>query len=185
MRYNNANVQQRFGNNNLKAGASNRMDFRGRDGQQVLRPGQDRPGSGDRAGIAPVIVVATARARAIGRVAIAAIARARRIAPRRRCQTDAKGGGDRAKAANRGSNAARGGGSRGSALNVSSGQGRRCAIGPRPGEHGRGRGAASFAGAAAAVRHLPVAVAVASGAAEVAAASAVAAAVVGGAPTSH
>ena len=43
VRYNNANVQQRFGNNNLKAGAANRMDFRGRDGQQVLRPGQDRP----------------------------------------------------------------------------------------------------------------------------------------------
>src|SRR4029077_18783948 len=50
VRYKNANVQQRFGNNNLKAGASNRMDFRGRDGQQVLRPGQDRPGGGDRAG---------------------------------------------------------------------------------------------------------------------------------------
>src|SRR5712672_2903626 len=50
VRYNNANVQQRFGNNNLKAGVSNRMDFRGRDGQQVLRPGQDRPGAGDRAG---------------------------------------------------------------------------------------------------------------------------------------
>ena len=50
VRYSNANVQQRFGNSNLKAGASNRMDFRGRDGQQVLRPGQDRPGAGDRAG---------------------------------------------------------------------------------------------------------------------------------------
>src|SRR5712671_2026132 len=50
VRYNNANVQQRFGNNNLKAGVSNRMDFRGREGQQVLRPGQDRPGAGDRAG---------------------------------------------------------------------------------------------------------------------------------------
>src|SRR5260370_20618181 len=48
-RYNNANVQQRFANSNLKSGASNRMDFRGRDGQQVLRPGQDRPGGGDRA----------------------------------------------------------------------------------------------------------------------------------------
>src|SRR5712672_3937570 len=50
VRYNNVNVQQRFGNNNLKAGASNRMDFRGRDGQQVLRPNQDRPGAGDRVG---------------------------------------------------------------------------------------------------------------------------------------
>src|SRR6267154_2663048 len=50
VRYNNASVQQHFGNNNLKAGASNRMDFRGRDGQQVVRPGQDRPGGGDRVG---------------------------------------------------------------------------------------------------------------------------------------
>jgi hypothetical protein len=50
VRYSNANVQQRFGNNNLRAGSNNRMDFRGRDGQQVLRPGQDRPGTGDRAG---------------------------------------------------------------------------------------------------------------------------------------
>jgi len=47
VRYNNVNVQQRFGNNNLKVGASNRMDFRGRDRQQVVRPGQDRPGGGD------------------------------------------------------------------------------------------------------------------------------------------
>ena len=50
VRYNNANVQQRFGNSNLKAGVSDRMEFRGRDGQQVLRPGQDRPGGGDRVG---------------------------------------------------------------------------------------------------------------------------------------
>src|SRR5258708_4211731 len=50
VRYNNANVQQRFGNNNLKAGAANRMDFPGRDGQPAPRPGQDRPGGADRAG---------------------------------------------------------------------------------------------------------------------------------------
>ena len=50
VRYSNTNVQQRFGNNNLKAGSANRMDFRGRDGQQVLRPGQDRPEGADRAG---------------------------------------------------------------------------------------------------------------------------------------
>ena len=47
VRYNNTNVQQRFGNNNLKAGAADRMDFRGRDGNQVLRPDQ---GARDRAG---------------------------------------------------------------------------------------------------------------------------------------
>lgn len=50
VRYNNANVQQRFGNNNLRAGAGDRMDFRGRSGQQVLNPGKDRAGAGDRAG---------------------------------------------------------------------------------------------------------------------------------------
>ncbi len=50
VRYNNAGVQQRFGNNNVRAGASNRMDFRGKGGQQVLNPGKDRPGGGDRAG---------------------------------------------------------------------------------------------------------------------------------------
>jgi hypothetical protein len=50
VRYSNVNVQQRFGNNNLRAGSGNRMDFRGRDGQQVLRSGQDRPGAGDRVG---------------------------------------------------------------------------------------------------------------------------------------
>jgi hypothetical protein len=50
VRYSNANVQQRFGNNNMRAGASDRMDFRGKSGQQVLNPGNNRPGAGDRAG---------------------------------------------------------------------------------------------------------------------------------------
>ena len=50
VRYNNAGVQQKFGNNNLRAGAADRMDFRGRDGQKVLDAGKDRPGSGDRVG---------------------------------------------------------------------------------------------------------------------------------------
>ena len=50
VRYSNANVAQRFGNNNIRAGASNRMDFRGKGGQQVLNPGNNRPGAGDRAG---------------------------------------------------------------------------------------------------------------------------------------
>ena len=49
VRYTNANVQQRFGNNNLRAGAGDRMDFRGRGGDQVLRPNAgDRAGVGDR-----------------------------------------------------------------------------------------------------------------------------------------
>ncbi len=139
VRYNNANVQQRFGNNTLKAGASNRMDFRGRDGQQVVRPGQDRPGGGDRVGD-----------RAGDRGGDRAASRDRPGGDRgnRPSTADrAKGGGDRAKAANRGSNAARGGGSRGSGLNVSSGRAAaaqsargRASMSPR------GGGAPSFAG---------------------------------------
>lgn len=127
VRYNNANVANRFGNNNLKAGASNRMDFRGRDGQQVLRPGQDRPGGADRAGD---------RAGDRGGDRAGAADRARGGGDR------AKGSGDRAKAANRAGSA-----SRGSALNVSSGRAAaahsargQASLGPR------GGGAASFAG---------------------------------------
>jgi hypothetical protein len=133
VRYNNTNVQQRFGNTNLKAGASDRMDFRGRDGQQVLRPGQDRPGTGDRAGD-------RAGNRAGDRAGVADRAGNRgdragdRAGNRDRAGGDrgnrpstadrAKGGGDRAKAANRAGNkaAARGGGNRGGAMNVSSGR---------------------------------------------------------------
>jgi Protein of unknown function (DUF3300) len=54
VRYNNSNVAQKFGGNragNIAGGAQNRMDFRGRGGQQVLNPGgSNRPGGGDRAG---------------------------------------------------------------------------------------------------------------------------------------
>ena len=39
VRYNNVNVQQRFGNTNIVAGNRRRPDFRGSGGQQVLRPG--------------------------------------------------------------------------------------------------------------------------------------------------
>jgi Protein of unknown function (DUF3300)/Chaperone of endosialidase len=50
VRYNNGNVQNRFGNNRTRAGAGNRMDFRGHGGNQVLRPGggqgANRPGAG-------------------------------------------------------------------------------------------------------------------------------------------
>jgi hypothetical protein len=122
VRYNNANVQQRFGNNNLKAGASNRMDFRGRDGQQVLRPGQDRPGGGDRIGDR-----AGDRAGDRGGDRVGdrggnrpgAADRAKGGGDRAKA-----GGGDRAKAANRGGSAARAdrGGGRGGAMTVSSGR---------------------------------------------------------------
>ena len=49
VRYSNANVQQRFGNNNVRAGANDRMDFRGKGGQQVLNPAGNRTSVGDRA----------------------------------------------------------------------------------------------------------------------------------------
>jgi hypothetical protein len=130
VRYNNGNVQQRFGNNNLKAGVSDRMDFRGRDGagdRAGNRTGdragdrggdragtRDRPGGGDRAGAAD----------------------------------RAKGGGDRAKAANRGgagaANRGGGGGNRGGAMNVSSG--RAAAAASARGRASMGGGGASFAG---------------------------------------
>ena len=61
VRYSNTNVQQKFGgNNNIRAGGQDRMDFRGRSGEQVLKPGSgagnlgggngpgNRPGTADR-----------------------------------------------------------------------------------------------------------------------------------------
>jgi Protein of unknown function (DUF3300) len=52
VRYNNKDVANKFNKgNNIRGGANNRMDFRGRDGKQALRPGGDgRPGGGDRPG---------------------------------------------------------------------------------------------------------------------------------------
>ncbi len=46
VRYNNNDVRQRYGKSEI-GNKDQRMDFRGRDGQQVLKPGSDRPG-GDR-----------------------------------------------------------------------------------------------------------------------------------------
>lgn len=159
VRYNNANVQQRFGNSNLKAGAADRMDFRGRDGQQVLKPGQDRPGGADRAGDR-----AADRAGDRGGDRQGAGDRAKAGGDR------AKGGGDRAakgggaknagaKSAGPKAGGAKGGGAKaanrggsGSVLNVSSGRSAAAAsarghasmasMGPR----GGGGGGASFAG---------------------------------------
>ncbi|MEH2545051.1 hypothetical protein V1283_001696 [Bradyrhizobium sp. AZCC 2262] len=138
VRYNNVNVQQRFGNNNLKAGASNRMDFRGRDGQQVLRPNQgagdragDRAGAGDRASDRAGDRGgdrAGTRDRPGGGDRAGAADRGKGGGDRAKGGSDrAKGGGDRAKAANRGGAGAAnrgggGGGNRGGAMNVSSGR---------------------------------------------------------------
>src|SRR5262245_28439302 len=48
VRYNNGNVRQKFGGD--RGRVQDRMDFRGRGGNQVLRPGSDRPGAGQRPG---------------------------------------------------------------------------------------------------------------------------------------
>jgi len=50
VRYNNTNVQQRFGNTNIAGGNRPRPDFRGSGGQQVLKPGggpTNRPSAGN------------------------------------------------------------------------------------------------------------------------------------------
>jgi Protein of unknown function (DUF3300) len=149
VRYNNANVQQKFGNSNLRAGAADRMDFRGRGGEQVLRPGQERPGAsdraGDRAGVADRAGDRAAGDRTGNRGGgdRAGADRGNRPSTADR----ARGGGDRTAAANRTSaanrtnaasragSAARGGGG----LNVSSG---------RAASAASARGRASFASAA-------------------------------------
>ncbi|CAM5212639.1 hypothetical protein BTHI11S_03412 [Bosea thiooxidans] len=48
VQYRNDAVRQKFSNNNIRAGSEGRMDFRGRSGDQVLRPegGRDGPGAG-------------------------------------------------------------------------------------------------------------------------------------------
>lgn len=56
--YSNTSVQQKFGNPNVRAGSQDRMDFRGRSGDQVIKPGgggnvggntpAGRPGTVDR-----------------------------------------------------------------------------------------------------------------------------------------
>ena len=128
VRYNNTNVQQRFGNNNLKAGVSDRMDFRGRDGKQVLRPNQ---GTGDRAGDRGDRVGDRAGDRGGDR---AGSGDRPGGGERKGTAERAKGGGDRAKGggdrggnraapSNRAANVNRsGGGNRGGAMNVSSGR---------------------------------------------------------------
>jgi Protein of unknown function (DUF3300) len=48
VKYNNANVRQKFAKTDIQAGKTARQDFRGKDGQNVLQPDRDRPGPGDR-----------------------------------------------------------------------------------------------------------------------------------------
>ena len=55
VRYPNANVAAKFGNGNLANGAQNRMDFRGRSGNQVLNPGAGAPAESSAAPAAATI----------------------------------------------------------------------------------------------------------------------------------
>jgi hypothetical protein len=48
VRYNNADVRQKFAKTDIQAGKTARQDFRGKDGQKVLEPDRDRPAVGDR-----------------------------------------------------------------------------------------------------------------------------------------
>jgi hypothetical protein len=50
VKYNNTGVQQKFGNNNVRSGSKDRQDFRGRSGDQVLKPGGGQANLGDRGG---------------------------------------------------------------------------------------------------------------------------------------
>ncbi|UGA48578.1 DUF3300 domain-containing protein [Bradyrhizobium quebecense] len=158
VRYNNTNVQQRFGNNNLKAGAADRMDFRGRDGQQVLK---DRAGVADRAGDRGGDRAADRGGdRAGARDGSGSGDRANRSSTADRAKASGKGspkgggkaatkgGADRARAASNAGNAARRGGeNRGGAMNVSSGRAAAAASARGQASMGaRGGGGASFAG---------------------------------------
>ncbi len=97
VKYNNADVRQKFAKNDLQAGKGARQDFRGKDGQQVLNPDRDRPGAGDRdrpvqateivparaIETAPVPEIVTGQAPAIAIVPVPVIATAAAVARRR------------------------------------------------------------------------------------------------------
>ena len=54
VKYNNNNVRKRYSKNDIRAGQNKRLDYRGRGGKQVLKPGGDRrPGAGARPGDRP------------------------------------------------------------------------------------------------------------------------------------
>ena len=48
VRYNNADVRQKFAKTDIQAGKAARQEFRGKDGQKALKPDRGRPGTGDR-----------------------------------------------------------------------------------------------------------------------------------------
>ena len=151
VRYNNVNVQQRFGNNNLRAGAADRLDFRGRGGDQVLRPNApgagdrmaNRPGAGDRGGPGD-------RVGAGNRPGGGDRAGNRPAASDRRAGAGDRGGGNRPAAGNRagggGRNNAMGNMSSGRAANIQSARGRQSFASARSAGFGGGGGGARMAG---------------------------------------
>src|SRR5262245_61503863 len=48
VKYNNADVRQKFAKSDIQAGKAARQDFRGKDGQKVLEPDRGRAGAGER-----------------------------------------------------------------------------------------------------------------------------------------
>ena len=48
VRYNNADVRQKFAKTDIQAGKAARQEFRGKDGQKLLEPDRGRPGASDR-----------------------------------------------------------------------------------------------------------------------------------------
>lgn len=143
VRYSNANVQQRFGNNAARAGAADRMDFRGRSGQQVLSPERGRAGVGERAGGDRIGGGDRAGAERKGATDRGAADRA----AAKQARTGERGAGKQAGAGQRGpASAAASRGGRDSALNVQTG---------RAANVDSARGRASLASAGA-VRAAPV-----------------------------
>jgi len=150
VKYPNQRVADRFGNNNLKAGAGNRMDFRGRDGQQVLRPNQGLPGdrAGDRTGDRAGDRAGDRGGDRAGNRGGDRAGVADRAKGGDRAKAGAKGGGNRAATADRGRGggaANRGGGGRGNAFSGVS-AGRAANFASARGQMSMGGRGAAFAG---------------------------------------
>jgi hypothetical protein len=56
VKYNNADVRQKFAKTDIQAGKAARQDFRGKDGQKVLEPDRNRPVPASVTGLLQAIV---------------------------------------------------------------------------------------------------------------------------------
>ena len=84
VKYNNADVRQKFARTDAQAGKGARQDFRGRSGQQVLDPGRAPPVTGLAQGIVPRRAIGLAQAIVPRRaIALAQVIAARRATVRR------------------------------------------------------------------------------------------------------